>query len=218
MRKKITRKPKSPKNPRKGKYNIPNEDDIKKHEAILEKLGKPLDKDGRPKPLTENQLKQLIRSAVRQKWMHCNAKLHFLNSKAVFDFDEDTRRRKKWLCNICSEWYGGSEVQVDHRRQEETFTSLEDALPWASSILDAGGDEDLQIACIPCHSIKSLLDSLGMDYRDPEMWEWGKVEKEVIAICKGDEKQWLSERGVVPGSNAKIRRGQVREYLLGESD
>jgi 5-methylcytosine-specific restriction endonuclease McrA len=220
VRRSKIRKPKTPKAPRKGAYNLPNDSDIEKINKEILKHSKSLDEDGRPKPLTENQLKQLIRSAVRQKWMYCPSKLSFLAKAAVPDYDETTRRRMKYQCNICKEWFTATQVQVDHIKQEESFSSLEDALTWAGSILNAGGDEDLQILCEYDHSIKTLLDGCGRDFRDPEDWAWGVLEKQVNEVCRGTgcpEKKWLEERGVVPGKNLKTRREQIIECLKEEA-
>ena len=130
------------------KHNIPDSIDVDiKHQDYL-KFSKTLDEDGRPKPLTENQLKQLIRGAVRKKWMSHNAKLAFIESKREGDTDPNSRRIWKWKCNHCGEYFGLNDINVDHISQEESFTDLGQALSWASSILNAGGDLDLQILCI----------------------------------------------------------------------
>jgi hypothetical protein len=44
-------------------------------------------------------------------------------------------------------------------------------------------------------------------------YEEAEVLKEAILICKGDERQWLIDNGVVPESNAKKRRKQVESKL-----
>jgi hypothetical protein len=94
-------------------------------------------------------------------------------------------------------------------------------MPWASSILNAGGYEDLQILCCPDHDCKTLIESSGKDYTDPVVWQWGKMEKAINDVFRGSkcpEKKWLQDRGVVPGKNNEIRRQQVslilREAIL----
>lgn len=212
---KIRKKSSVAKPKREGDYNIPNEAELAKLQKDIEKHSKHLDENGRPPPLTENEYKQLIRSAVREKWMYCDSKLAFLLKNAEPDYDTNTRRRMKWQCHICKEWYNRTEVEIDHHFQEETFRTVEDGFKWASSILNAGGD-DLNVLCVADHSVKTLLDGLKLDYTDPVVWQWGKMEKAINDVFRGSkcpEKKWLQDRGVVPGKNNDVRRQQVKQIL-----
>lgn len=193
-------------------HNIPDEIDVDiKHQEYL-KFSKNLDENGRPKPLTENQLKQLIRSAVRSKWMSCNAKLAFLESKREPDTDPDSRRLWKWQCNHCKEYFGLSEINIDHISQEESFDDLSKAYSWASSVLNAGGDEDLQVLCIDDHLVKSHVDATGLS------WEEAILDKDAIAWLKNKEinhQEFLISKGYSEKdtSNASKRRACYIEYL-----
>lgn len=204
------------KDPRKGvkrkHNNIPDDLDLQLWAEKVEKLSKGLDEDFRPAPLTENALKQLIRSAVREKWMFQNSKLHFLESNKQPDMRPNTRTRGVWECNYCHELFKSDEVNVDHISQEESFTSLEDALPWASSILNAGGSKDLQILCIPCHDIKSHVDKTGLS------WEDAVIDKKAIAWGKDKTKKhqdilmaWGFTK--LETSNATKRRACYAQHL-----
>lgn len=211
---KKSKKPKTDK--RKGSKraisNIPDQIDIDiKYQEYL-KFSKTLDENGRPKPLTENQLKQLIRSAVRKKWMSANSKLAFLESKREPDLDINSRRIWKWKCSHCGGYFGLGEINVDHISQEETFTDLDQAMLWASSILNAGGTEDLQILCVPDHEIKTHVDETGLS------WEDAVLDKNAIAWLANkslNHQQFLIDKGYSKEdtSNLKKRRACYIEYL-----
>jgi hypothetical protein len=193
-------------------HSVPDQIDIDiKHQEYI-KFSKTLDENGRPKPLTENQLKQIIRGAVRKKWMFANSKLAFLESKREPDLDPNNRRIWKWKCNHCGEYFGGNEINVDHISQEESFTELDAAFTWASSILNAGGDDDLQILCIPDHEIKSHADKYGFT------WEAAILDKKAISWEEdktSNHQEFLMSKGFSKEetSNIKKRRACYIKYL-----
>ncbi len=189
-------------------YNVPDSLDLRLLQDKVNKYCKTLEEDGSPKkPLTINGLKQLVRIAVRKKWMFSNTKLAFLNKMKVADTDPSSRTRFRIQCNICKRWFKEPEVEVDHREGEKEFTDLNKMLEWASSILDVKF-EDLQMLCIPCHKIKSHQEASGLSFIE------AGFDKQAIAICKAKEdKQWLEDRCVKPASNQASRRLQILEYL-----
>ena len=143
--------------PRRENHNIPDEYDELLRKEELSKLGKKLDENGRPKPITESQLVHLCVKAVREKWMSCDNKLHFLLSKQVWDTNPNTRTLKLWECNICKGMFKSDEINVDHIQEAGSATNFKGFEVWANNILNAGGDEDLQILCIPCHEVKNVM-------------------------------------------------------------
>lgn len=193
----------------KRKYNnIPDQLDIDLHEIEFLRLSKSLDKNGKNKPLTDNQLKELIRSAVRQKWMHSFQKLSFLHSKMVPDTDPNTRRRYKGQCQICKEWFTKTDLDVDHIKGNHEFVELHQAKKWASSILDVGFD-DLQLLCNgeqSCHGIKTHSEKKGITFEeasyDKQAIAWEKHIKKVPL-----QKSWLMERGF---SEQEVSNGTKR--------
>lgn len=193
--------------------NVPDELDLSLLKAKINKLCKTLNEDGSPKkPLDVNALKQLVRIAVRKKWMFSNTKLSFLNMSKVPDLDPTSRTRFKIQCNICKCMFKEADVEVDHIEGEKEFTDLSKMMEWAKSILDVSFD-DLQILCKPCHKIKSHMDASGLSFED------AAIEKKAIAIIKeskGNDKLWLESRGIRAASNAKLRREQIILKLKGE--
>jgi len=199
---------------KRGRYNVPDKIDLELLREKIDSLSKTLDENGRAKPLTEKALMGLIRSAVRKKWMSCNSKLAVLESCKEPDYDVNSRSRFRIKCKMCEESFVSTDINIDHINQEASFTKLEDAFEWASSILNAGGLEDLQPLCVPCHYIKTHMDANDFTYEEAVLdKEAIKVQDKKNPKTKGDDKAWLKKRGVVPESNATKRRKQIVDYL-----
>lgn len=184
---------------------VPSAADIKKRKATLDGFLKQID------PVTgqsiEKKMVQMVRSSIRQAWMKSPTKLAYLYMHTIPDMDPTTRT--KWLvqCECCKQKFKVNEVEVDHITGCHSFLKVEDFEQYFNNILmvDFSG---LQILCKDrCHATKTLSEKLGISFEE------ALIEKEVIAICKGDEKSWLKKKGITPASNAKLRRQQVTEVL-----
>lgn len=209
-----TPRPDKRKGEKRDSYNIPDDLDLQLLAQSLEKLSKGLDAEGKAKPINEQYLKNLFRSAVRKKWMSSPQKLHFLESGLEPDYDVNTRRRFKIQCNICKNYFTKSEIEIDHIHQPQEFDDWSKAIPWARAILDVGV-KDLQRLCGGCHDVKSHCDLLGLDFTKEYDWRFTVADKKAIEICKKKEdKSWLLEKGVTPASNTKLRREQIVQELM----
>ncbi len=196
--------------PRKGvkreKYNIPDELDVKLKREKVESLGKTLLEGNKAKPTTDNQIKQLFRSAVRLRWMHYPCKLAFLESKATPDYDENTRRLWKWQCNQCKGWFNKGEVEVDHiKGGGRDFETMCDAPEYARGILDISFD-DLQILCSDkqrgCHVVKSHSEVTGLSFEDARLDKQAiQWEKDNKGVAK--QRSVLTSLGVVDADKLK---------------
>ncbi len=175
------------------------------------KLGtwlKGLNEDG---SMSEKKLCTLLRSSVRQVWLRHPVKLSYLYSKTYPDTNPITRT--KWLidCEMCGCSFKTSDVQVDHIVGEHSLLSLDDVVPFATSILGVSHD-DLQILCVPCHEAETYANRYGMTLEE------AFAEKSVIAKLKQTvtkQKAELKKAGYKPKdiSNADKRRVCYRELL-----
>jgi hypothetical protein len=189
-------------------HNIPDELDLKIWEDEFKKLSKPLDANGKRKPITETELIGWIRKKLDDVWMKCPTKLSFLASKRVPDYSPDTRRASIYVCSMCEDGFSGTDVQVDHIEGEHEFTKLSQLVEFANKRFMVGYN-DLQILCIPCHQLKTHAERQGLSLAE------ARADKEAIAICKAkQDKQWLIDRGIKPESNAAKRKVQVRQELF----
>lgn len=190
-------------------HNIPDEIDLALWQAEYEKYASKLDENGYRKPITETELVGWIRKKLDEVWMSCPQKLAFLEKMRVPDYDPNTRRTSKWQCNITKEWFTKTEVQVDHIQGEHEFTRLDQLVDFANKRFMVGY-KDLQILSIEAHQIKTHAERHGMTYEE------AKLDKQAIAIQDSKkDKQWLLDKGITPGKNARIRKQQIIDYLRG---
>src|SRR4030066_1916701 len=101
----------------------PSQSDIKKREAKLQQFLKRLDKDGKPQ---EKHVLTTVRGAIRNAWMKSDVKLAYLYMNTIPDMDNSTRT--KWLCRceMCGELFKLTDVEIDHRSGNHSFTKIED--------------------------------------------------------------------------------------------
>lgn len=195
---------------------VPSKVEIDKVQKKLDGFLKKLNPDGSPKrSMDDNLAKQLMRDAVRKKWMYCNSKQAFVLMNRIPDMDNSTRT--KWLqrCCICKQTFKETDTQVDHIKGERGFTEWSEAQQYASSILDICFD-DLQILCIPCHKTKSRAESLGIDWTTEEGWKLTLLEQEFtqITLNAKTQKAYLKSKGLVSARNEELRKSQIREVLF----
>lgn len=187
---------------------VPSKADISKRKKKLDNWWKGLNEDG---SMSEKKLCTLLRSSVRQVWMKHPVKLSYLYTKTYPDMNKATRT--KWLvdCEICNKSFKTNDVQVDHIKGEHSLLTLDDVVPFATSILGVN-HEDLQIACISCHECLTYAERYDMSMED------AKKEKAVIAKLKqtvAKQKVELKKAGYKPTeiSNADKRRECYRKLL-----
>lgn len=190
---------------------VPSQVDIEKREDKLKEFMKKLNEDGSPQ---EKHVVSVVRSAIRQAWMKSDVKLAYLYSKTIPDMDDSTRT--KWLvpCEICGKMFKLTDVQIDHKLGNHSFTKVTDFENYFNNILMVGFN-DLQILCEDDHLSKTLSEKLGITFEE------AVVEREVIKICKLKTAQidkWLGDRGVKVAKNPQARRDAVREVLKNEQN
>ena len=215
MRKRSNFKSGKPKAKRTGAYNIPNEDDLEKLRKSLESYMKKLDEEGNVlKKMTHSQKMSLIRGAIREKWMYAPNKLAFLEMNAVPDYDPNTRRRFKWQCNCCKEWFTKAQVQVDHIIGEHSLKDLEDFDSFVESILYVNFS-GLQILCIDCHDIKSACERYNLTEEEAIIFKRVTAWEKQYPKAK-DQKDFLIKNfgaKVKDVANETLRREVALEYF-----
>lgn len=195
---------------------VPSKVEIDKVQKKLEGFLKKLNPDGSPKrPMDDNLAKQLMRDAVRKKWMYTPTKLGFLLMKRIPDTDNSTRTKWLYVCNICKNKFRERDVNVDHIHGNTEFTEWTEAKQFASDILDVTFN-DLQILCIDCHKTKTRAESLGIDWTTEEGWKLTLLEQEFTKIMDSakTQKAYLEDRGITPARNEELRKIQIREELF----
>src|SRR5690606_26201384 len=122
----------------------------------------------------------------------------------------DYSTRTKWLCRceMCGELFKLTDVEIDHKQGNHSFTKVEDFENYFNNILMVGFD-DLQILCKDnCHAQKTYMERYGVS------WEEAGYQKIAVSLIKKKmDKDWLKAKGVTPQSSAEKRRIQIVELL-----
>ena len=187
----------------------PTQTDLAKRDKKLKEFLRHLDEEGKGKA---PQILGYVRGAIRSAWMKSNTKLAFLYMNTIPDMDDSTRTKWLWKCEICGNLFKLTDINVDHKQGNHSFTKIEEFESYFENILMVGFD-DLQILCVEDHKIKSLSESLGVSFED------AAYHKIAIDLQKGKlDKPWLESKDVVPAKNKDVRRTQIIELLKQEKD
>lgn len=141
---------------------------------------------------------------IRKVWKQ--DKLRSLTEKERCEKKFHVSTKKVGQCVFCKEWMPGSKLECDHIESSDGCYDFETAEKFLWYCASQNGD-NFQLTCKPCHKIKSYADKHKLSFQD------AYIEKKTIEVMKGKEKEWLEDQGVIPASNAKLRREQVRQVL-----
>lgn len=158
---------------------------------------------------TEAEWWTWLRGKSRQIWSDYPPRNQFKKDKLIPNFDGSgvTSKRVKSVgqCQICSEWFANSSLQVDHVQQAGSIgNSWEGYFQWFYDLL--ADKENMQLVCKPCHQIKTHADRLGVSFEE------AKRKKEVIAFSKltdESQKSILTKLGCLP---VLTKAGRKRQY------
>lgn len=172
------------------------------------------DKKGNP---SESQYWQWLRGAMRRIWSDYplrkvwkQVQLRPVTKEERENKVFHTSTKNVGQCSFCKEWFAGSKLECDHLVESEGCTSKETAesFLWHCAGLVA---EDFRLACKPCHKIQSYSQRSGLDFKQ------SAAEKKAIEIIKSKEDiWWLENEGLTPAKNAKLRREQIVNILMGK--
>lgn len=115
-------------------------------------------------------------------------------------------------CVYCEKWFAGSKLECDHRQSSDGCTSKETA---ESFLWYCGGGtgDDWVLSCKPCHKLKTHSERYGLTL------DQAAIEKKIIELIKTkSDKQFLLDNNITPASNQKLRKEQLREFLMKEKD
>lgn len=127
---------------------VPSKLDIDKRRKALDKFKSSLDADGKA---TEKSLCTAVRSAIRKTWMQHPTKLAYLYEHTYPDMNPNTRT--KWLCDceMCKQPFKLADIEVNHKKGENSLLCFDDMATFAQSILGVGFD-DIEVLCKECHA------------------------------------------------------------------
>ena len=146
-----------------------------------------------------------LRSAL---WMQSPIKIDFKNGACKLPPPESYtgRGRTGTYCALTGVWECKSKLEVDHIKGNIPLTDEEDILNFIKHLVPPRGS--LQMVTNPAHKVKSHSERKGISFED------ATIEKKAIAIINeiGD-KEYLKSMGLPVGSNTKMRREQIINFL-----
>ena len=157
-----------------------------------------------------------IRGGIRRAlWNKSPIKLEFIKKyrKRIKNPNPKGRVAEVWggTCSLCKQDFPTQQLNVDHKVGNNSLKDLSELQSFVEAIVLVQ-ENDLQFVCLPCHKIKNLQERTGTDF------ESARITKEVIAIMNSKtDRQWLEQHGIIPQSNAKLRREQIEKEMKNES-
>lgn len=156
-----------------------------------------------------------LRGGIRRAlWKNSPAKLEFIkrNRIRIPNPNPNGRVAEVWggICYITKKALPLSDLEVDHLEGNHSLKNLSDIQSFVESISLVTPDE-LGFISKEAHKIKTQAERKGISFNQALL---DKNASDIIRTKR--DKEWLSERGVAPASNAKGRKLQIIEVLSKE--
>lgn len=165
---------------------------------------------------TKSALMSWIRGGLRRGlWNKHPIKLIFINKYREQIPNPNPKGKKPTVwgarCALCEGLFPISQIEVDHKKGNHSLKDISDIQSFVENITLIVED-DLQLVCKICHKIKSEAEKKGIAFEE------ARIEKQVRDICKIRSKclQFIEDRGIIPATNARKRKIQVKSILEGE--
>ena len=155
-----------------------------------------------------------LRGCLRLAWNKHPAKLKVIKERRYKIPNPNPKGKAKEVwgfdCEVCGDTHIQKEGQVDHIVAAGSLQDWDDLLGFTKRLVGIR-EEDLRLICKLCNSILAYADRHNINFTE------ARAIKLAIAIQKDKkDKEWLKERGITPGSNVQLRRGQIIECLKKE--
>lgn len=186
----------------------------------------------------EKELMSNWRGLVRSMWGDSEFKRVYLKKFGKKVLNDNPRSMKKYKyvtryqCNICNEWFGSDQIEIDHLERENSCKTLGDSESFLKNIFFTSPDK-LQILCCDKWSYKGqgrfrkrnklirqgCHEKLTHSTRYDMSFERAEADKEAIRLVKGkQDKQWLLDRSITPEKTQVKRREQIVKCILENND
>ena len=163
-----------------------------------------------------SQFMSFIRSGVRLGlWNKHKVKLLKIKNNREQIPNPNQRGNKPTVfggrCEVCSQLFVTSELQVDHIRQEGSSLKCFDDLTKFIEDMVLITEDDLRIVCKGCHAIISHSQKQGISFEE------AKIEKEVIELIKQKkDKEYCIENNIPIQSTQSARRKAIVDFKLSQ--
>ena len=191
-------------------------------------LGKEFERMARDFQLEDKDVLNSVRTGIRSMWSNLIFKIDFLNKQSILIDNTNPRSKKrfpkvrKYKCAMCGEYFGSTEIELDHVVSENTLTDYEHINDFFTNIILTSPDK-LQVLCkdkktkkdgvvrFGCHSIKTFSERYGVSLEEARA---DKTAKQIVD--KKLDKQWLKDNNVEAATTQVARRKQIKELLLNQ--
>lgn len=150
---------------------------------------------------------------LRQVWKKSQLRPVTEEEKASKAFHPSTKNVGQ--CYYCKKWFAGSKLEVDHKEDSDGCKNYEEAekFLWYCG---GGTGEDWVLADKECHKLVTMMSRYGLTFEE------AKATKKAILVEKvktlSEINGIISDKGILPASNAKGRRQQLVSIYLQEED
>ena len=167
-----------------------------------------------------------VRTMIRSMWSDGIFKTSFLKNNSVLIENTNNRSKKrypmvrKYKCAICGEYFGGTEIELDHLIDENSLTSYDHINDFMKNIVLTSPDK-LQVLCkdkktkkdgvvrFGCHQLKTYSSRYGVDL------DTARAEKEAKQlVSKKLDIPFIKEHNIKPESTQAKRRDQIVNIKL----
>lgn len=162
---------------------------------------------------TKSKFYTWLRGSLRKAvWNTSPIKITFKNQACSAPPEDYTGRAKSGAyCALSGVWEGKSKLDVDHIEGNVSLNNEEDILGFIQHLIPP--PNTLQLVTREAHKIKSYAEKQGISFEE------ANAEKQAIEIIKQKKDvEFLKSKGVVPASNAKLRREQLVKYFKEGND
>ena len=189
-------------------------------------LGKEFKRMAEQFEISDKEVLSSVRTMIRSCWGDSVFKTEFLKRNSVLIPNTNTRSMKrfpmvrKYRCAICGEYFGGTEIELDHLVDENSLTSYDHINDFMINVVLTSPDK-LQVLCkdkktkkdgvvrFGCHQLKTYSSRYGVDF------DTARAEKEAKQLVdKKLEKEYLQEHQLPVSSTKSARRATIVAHKL----
>ena len=189
-------------------------------------LGKEFRRMAEELDIPDKEVLASVRTMIRSMWSDGIFKTSFLKNNSVLIENTNNRSKKrypmvrKYRCAMCGEYFGGTEIELDHLVDENSLTSYDHINDFMINIVLTSPDK-LQVLCkdkktkkdgvvrFGCHSLKTYSSRYGVDL------DTARAEKEAKQlVAKSLDISFIKEHNIKPESTQTKRREQIVNIKL----
>ena len=189
-------------------------------------LGKEFKRMAEEFEISDKEVLSSVRTMIRSMWSESVFKLEFLKRNSVLIPNTNTRSMKRfpmvrrYQCAICGEYFGGTEIELDHLVDENSLTSYDHINDFMINVVLTSPDK-LQVLCkdkktkkdgvvrFGCHQLKTYSSRYNVDF------DTARAEKEAKQLVdKKLEKEYCNKHNLPVSSTKSARRATIVAHKL----